>query len=254
MDLGLKGKKAVVSGATRGIGRRIVDTLAAEGCDIALCARQEDQVKDTVNALSARGIKAIGETVDVRDKEAYTGWVQRSGEALGGIDILVPNVSAGGGMERGEQHWYDNLEIDVLGTTRAVETAMPMLEASDCGAIIIISTTAAVETFIAPMPYNAMKAGLLTYCSQLSQMVAGKGIRVNAVSPGPIYFEGGAWDYIKNNMPDFYNGMLAKCPMGRMGTPEEVANVVCFLASPAASWVTGQNVLIDGAFTQRVDF
>lgn len=254
MDLGLKGKKAVVSGATRGIGRRIVEALADEGVDIAICARKADQVEEAVAALQARGVKAVGEAVDVKDKEAYTAWVARSGEELGGIDILIPNVSAGGGMDRGEQHWYDNLEVDILGTTRAIEAAMPMLVASEAGAIVMISSTAAVETFVAPQPYNAIKAALLTYSSQLSQAVAKDGIRVNSVSPGPIYFEGGSWDFIKNNIPQFYEGTLAKSPFGRLGSPEEVARVVTFLASPAASWVTGQNICIDGGFTQRVDF
>ncbi len=254
MDLGLKGRKLIISGATRGIGRRVADLMASEGVDVALCARNADQVNEAVESLKAKGVKAIGEAVDVKDKEAYEGWVARSAEALGGCDILIPNVSAGGGMDRGEQHWYDNLELDILGTTRAINAALPSLKASDAGAIVIISSTAAVETFVAPQPYNAIKAALLTHSSQLAQALAGEGIRVNAVSPGPIEFEGGSWDFIKKNIPQFYEGTVKKSPMGRLGTPEEVARVIAFLASPAASWVTGQNICIDGGFTQKVSF
>ena len=251
MDLGLKGKKAIVTGATRGIGRRIVNLLADEGVDIALCARKADEVKDAVKALESRGVTAIGEVVDVKDGDAYTAWLKKSAEALGGVDIFVPNVSAGGGMD-GEQNWWNNFEVDVLGTVRGCEAVTPWLQKSDSGAIVVIATTGAVETFMAPMAYNALKGGLVIYTKQLSQFLADKGIRVNAVSPGPIFFEGGAWDQIKQHMPDLYQGTLAQIPAGRFGTPEEVANAVVFLASPAASLITGVNLVADNGFTKRV--
>ncbi len=251
MDLGLKGRKALVTGATRGIGRRIVEQLADEGVDIALCARKAEEVKETVAALESRGVKAIGEVVDVKDGPSYTAWIRQSAEALGGLDIFVPNVSAGGGMD-GEQNWWNNFEVDVLGTVRGCEAAIPFLEKSDAPAIVVIATTGAVETFMGPMAYNALKGGLVVYTKQLSQFVAPKGIRVNAVSPGPIYFAGGAWEMIEKHMPQVYEGTLAQCPMGRMGTPEEIARTVAFLASPAASLITGVNLVADGGFTKRV--
>lgn len=247
----MKGKKAIVTGSTRGIGRAIVELLTDEGADVAICARKADEVAQAVETLSAKGVRVIGEAVDVKDGDAYRAWIEESAEALGGLDIFVPSVSAGGGLE-GEASWWKNFEVDVLGTVRGCEAALPYLEKSGAGAIVSILTTAAVETFMGPMAYNALKGGLAVYSKQLSQAVAGKGVRVNAVSPGPIFVEGGAWDYIKRNMRDTYDGIVAQIPIGRLGTPEEIANVVAFLASPRASLVTGVNVVADGGFTKRV--
>jgi NAD(P)-dependent dehydrogenase (short-subunit alcohol dehydrogenase family) len=250
MDLGLKGRKAVVTGGTRGIGRAIAEALAAEGVDVAVCARHAAEVTETVAALKAHGVNACGAAVDISQGEAYQAWVASAGAELGGIDIFVANVSAGGGM--GEDAWRANFETDLLGTTRGIDAALPSLKASGSGSIVVISSTAAVETFIAPQPYNAIKAALITHAKQLSQALAADGIRVNCVSPGPVYFAGGAWEYIKNNMADLYNGTMAQIPRGSMGTPAEVANAVVFLASPAASLITGVNLVADGGFTKRV--
>ena len=251
MDLGLNGKKAIITGATRGIGRAIAEQLAAEGASLAICARNADEVTATVEALTASGATCIGAAVDVSDKDAYQAWIASAAEELGGLDIFIPNVSAGGG-QMDENGWRANFEVDLLGTTRGIEAALPHLQASEAGAIVIIATTAAVETFLGPQPYNAIKAALITHGKQLSQALAGDGIRVNCVSPGPIYFAGGAWEFIENNMPDIYNATLADIPIGRMGTPQEIANTVAFLASPAASLVTGVNLVADGGFTKRV--
>lgn len=250
MDLGLKGKKAVVTGGSKGIGRAIANLLISEGADVAICARNEEEVNSAVASLSESG-KAIGAAVDVADKAALQGWITSVAEELGGIDILVPNVSAGGG-QMDENGWRANLEVDILGTTNAIEAAMPSLQASDAASIVAIATTAAVEDFLGPQTYNAMKAALIVHAQGLAQALGGSGIRVNTVSPGPIFIEGGAWEFIKNNMEDIYNGALAGQPSGRMGSAEEVANAVCFLASPAASWVTGTNLVVDGGFTKRV--
>ncbi len=250
MDLGLKGRKAVVTGGTRGIGRAIAEALAAEGCDVAICARNGAEVEETVTSLKAHGVNAVGAVVDIRDGTAYQGWIAAASAELGGIDIFIANVSAGGGM--GEDAWRANFETDILGTTRGIDAALPALKASGSGAIVVIGSTAAVETFIAPQPYNAIKAALVTHAKQLSQSLAVDGIRVNCVSPGPVYFAGGAWEYIKNNMAELYQSTLAQIPRGSMGTPEEVARTVVFLASPAASLVTGVNLIADAGFTKRV--
>jgi NAD(P)-dependent dehydrogenase (short-subunit alcohol dehydrogenase family) len=251
MDLGLSGKKALITGSTRGIGRAIANLLADEGADLAICSRNQEEVDSAVAELSAKGVKVTGAVVDVADKESYQAWIASAGEEMGGIDIFVPNVSAGGG-DMSEQGWLNNFNVDLLGTTRGVEAAMPFLEKSDAASIVVISSTAGVETFMGPAPYNAIKGALIIHAKQLSQALAPNGIRVNTVSPGPIYFEGGAWEFIKENMSELYDATLADIPQGHMGSPEEIANTVAFLASPAASLITGVNLVADGGFTKRV--
>jgi 3-oxoacyl-[acyl-carrier protein] reductase len=251
MDLGLKGKNAVVTGGSKGIGRAVANLLAAEGANVAICARNADEVAAAVAELAKSGVKAWGAAVDVADKDSLQGFVTQAASELGGIDILIPNVSAGGG-QMDENGWRANLEVDILGTTRAIEAAMPSLQASDAASIVVIGTTAAVEDFLGPQTYNAMKAALIVHSQGLAQALASSGIRVNCISPGPIMIKGGAWEFIENNLPDIYNSTLAGQPSGRMGSAEEVANAVVFTASPAASWVTGVNLVVDGGFTKRV--
>lgn len=251
MDLGLTGKRAIVTGATRGIGRRIAERLVLEGAAVAICARKQAEVDETVAALAAHGTTTWGRACDVANGDEYVAWIEAAIAALGGVDIFVPNVTAGGGRAPVEQ-WRANFEVDVLGTVRGCDTVIPKMTAG--GAIVAIGTTAAVETFMGANSYNAMKAALITYTKQLSQAVGPQGIRVNLVSPGPIEFAGGAWDRIRQNMPDLYERMRALEPMGRMGTPEEVADAVAFLASARASWITGVNLVVDGGFTKRVAF
>jgi NAD(P)-dependent dehydrogenase (short-subunit alcohol dehydrogenase family) len=251
MDLGLRGKKAIVTGATKGIGRGVIELLLAEGAEVSFCARTADEVAETVATLKRPGSEVIGEAVNVRDGEAYKAWLERTASALGGCDIFIPGVSGGGGMDS-EKNWVRNFEIDMLHTVRGCEALMPHLEKSGTGSIVIIGSTNAVETFAAPMAYNAIKAGLITYAKQLSQYVGKKSVRVNTVSPGPIYFEGGAWEMIKGTQPKFYDWALKQFPGGRMGTIEEIARVIVFIASPAASLITGSNIVADNGFTKRV--
>ena len=251
MDLGLAGKKALITGSTRGIGRAIANLLAAEGVDLAICSRNQGEVDSAVRELSATGVKVTGAVVDVADKAAYQGWIASAAAELGGLDIFVPNVSAGGG-DMSEEGWLNNFNIDLMGTTRGVEAALPFLEKSSAAAVVIISSTAGVETFMGPQPYNAMKGALVIHGKQLSQALAPAGVRVNCVSPGPVFIEGGAWDYIKANMTELYDSTLSQIPQGHMGSAEEVANAVVFLASPAASLITGVNLVADGGFTKRV--
>ena len=253
MDLGLRGKRAIVTGATKGIGRAIVELLASEGADIGFCARTEEEVEETAKALSAKGVQAVGAAVNVRDGDAYKAWLEKTATTLGGCDVFIPNVSAGGGMDS-EKNWWKNFEIDVLHTVRGCEALMEHLKKSGQGSVVIISSTNALETFAAPMAYNAMKAALITYSKQLSQFVGRQNVRVNSVSPGPIYFEGGSWEMIKGTNQKFYESTLRAIPSGRMGTPEEVARVVVFLASPASSLMTGANVVADNGFTKGVRY
>ena len=250
MELNLSGKKAVVTAASRGIGLSIAQALADEGVDLAICARSEGGLESARKDLEARGVQVFAQSVDVGDGDALRGFVAASVESLGGLDILVCNTSGGSGM--GDEAWQANLDIDVLGAARAAEAATPALAESEAASMVFISSTAAVEYLGVPQPYNAMKAALIAHASDLAQALAPKGIRVNCVSPGPIYFEGGNWEMIKNAMPAIYERTLAQCAIGRMGRPEEVANAVTFLASSAASLITGANLVVDGGLTKRV--
>lgn len=250
MDLGLKGKKAIVTGGKRGLGLATAQLLAREGCDVAICARGD--VAEAVASISALGVKAYGEGIDAGDGAAYKAWLTKAAEQLGGCDIFVHNMSGASG--RGEEQWVKNLNLDVLGLVRANEVLSPIMEANGGGSIVCLSTIAAQEEFAGPGSFGAMKAAMVAYASNISQTLAPKGIRVNIVSPGPVFFEGGNWDTIKQNMGDFYNMIVNKMPIKRLGDPSEVANTIVFLASPAASLITGANVVIDGGFTKRINF
>ena len=234
--------------------------LVAEGASVAICARQPDGVAERVEALTAElapGAVAWGSAVDLGDHDAVRAWVRAAGERLGGIDVVVSNASALGGPPDTIEKWRKVFEIDVLGAVALVEEAMPFLEASDAAAIVQMSTITAVEYHGYPggtRSYGALKASLLNWVSQLAIELAPKGIRANAVSPGPIFIADGSWGGIEKRNPEYFEANRAHHPSGRLGTPEEVANVVAFLASPAASWVTGENVVVDGGFTRRVAF
>jgi NAD(P)-dependent dehydrogenase (short-subunit alcohol dehydrogenase family) len=251
MDLGLKGKKAIVTGGSRGIGRCIAEHLADEGVDVAICARKAEGLQEAVAAFQAKGVKTFSKVVDVSKADEYKSFITEAAEALGGLDIFIHNVSAMVGQ--GEEGWMKSFQIDMMGAVRGAEAAQPYLEKSQAGSVIFIGTTAAVENFGPPNPYSAMKLALLAYTNDLGQALARKGIRVNTVSPGSIYFKGGAWDRVEKGMPEYFQQVKKSIPFGRYGTPEEVARVVVFMASPAASWVTGTNIIVDGGQHKGVD-
>ena len=252
MDLGMSGMKALVTGGSRGIGRCIAETLADEGCSVGICARNEDGVKEAVEALKAKGVDATGSAVDVSDGEALKAWVKSAADDLGGLNIYVSNVSAMAIMPD-ENSWRTSLDIDIMGTILGIEAATPRLIESGKGAIIVIGTIASVEVG-GVSPYAAVKAALLPYVKGLANSLASKGVRANTVSPGSVFFEGGVWDMIKKNMPERYEGTLKRNKLGRMASPQDVANAVVFLASPAAEFITGTNLIVDGALTNRVQF
>jgi 3-oxoacyl-[acyl-carrier protein] reductase len=253
MDLGLAGMKALVTGGTKGIGRAIAEHFAAEGCDVAICARSAEEVAQTVAALSQRGVKATGRAVDVADGPALTQWVGDVGIELGGIDVVVSNVSALA-IGQDEASWQAAFNTDMMGTVRAVNAAMPFLEKSTAASIVVISSVSGREVDFAAGPYGVFKAALIHYAKGLSFQLAAKNIRVNTLSPGNTYFPGGVWEKIEHGNPELYKQALVLNPTGRMGKPEEMARGVVFLASPAASFITGTNLVVDGALTRGVQF
>jgi len=252
MELGLKGLRACVTGGSRGIGLAIARVLADEGAHVALCARGAAGVEVARKDLEARGVRVHAEAIDVREPDQLRAFVTRSGERLGGLDILISNPSGGAGT--GDDAWRSTFEVDLMGAVRSVDAALPALAKSQAASVVFISSTAALETFMGPTSYNALKAALIVHSNGLSQALAAQKIRVNTVSPGPILIEGGSWDQVRKGAPQMYQSTLAQIPLGRMGSDAEVARAVAFLASPAASFITGVNLVVDGGFTKRVDF
>lgn len=256
MDLRLNGKRAIVTGGTRGIGRAVAESLAAEGVSVAVCARNQSQVDETVEALRKNRVDAIGGRVDIADGPALKAWITATGEALGGIDILV---SCPGALVRqnSESDWQRNFAIDVLGAVRSFEAARPFLERAarqkGDAALVIIASAAAAEAD-EESSYGPMKAALVHFAKGIARQQASRHIRANVVSPGTIYVKDGYWGKVERDEPDRFMTFLKRNPTGRMGSPQDVANAVLFLASPVSSFTTGINLIIDGAYTARVNF
>jgi 3-oxoacyl-[acyl-carrier protein] reductase len=251
MDLGLRGLRAIVTGGSKGIGRRAADILADEGCNVSICARNDAEVKAAVDALKAKGVVAHGEAVDVADKGELEGWVGHAAKALGGIDIVVANVSALA-VQDNEEAWQNAFAVDMMHTVRTVTAALPWLEQSKHPSITIVSSVSGREIDFTGPAYGGFKAALVHYAQGLAYRLAGKGIRANAVSPGNVYFEGGIWAWIVANNQDLVQQALALNPTGRMAKPEEIGRGIVFLASPASSFTSGTNLVIDGALTKGV--
>jgi 3-oxoacyl-[acyl-carrier protein] reductase len=255
MDLGLAGRRALVSGGSQGIGRAVASRLLREGASVAICARDEQGVATAVKELEVQGA-VVGNVCDFADEQAVRRWVELAAEALGGIDIVVSNASASGQHGTGPDPWETSYRVDVLGCVALCEAAKPHLERSDAAAIVQIGTTTAIEHHDVPInpSYGAMKAATINYMAQLAQRWGPEGIRANTVSPGPVLIEGRKWDSLRERRPAIFERDRDAHPTKRMGTADEIANLVVMLASPAASWVNGANLVVDGGFTKRVGF
>jgi 3-oxoacyl-[acyl-carrier protein] reductase len=251
MDLGLTGKRALVTGATKGLGRAIAETLLAEGASVAICARDADGVAAAVDEMSTAGT-IIGASVDAADSAALTEWVRSSAEQLGGIDIYVHNTS--GKPAKTPEGWLNNFNIDLMSLVLGVEAASDAL-ADGGGSLISIGTTATAEHFASGSgSYSAFKSAVTNWTLGQAQVLGARGIRCNVISPGPIFVEGGDWNKIKDHMADFYDATAKAHPGGELGTPQDVANVAAFLASDRARHVNGVNITVDGGFLKRIDF
>jgi NAD(P)-dependent dehydrogenase (short-subunit alcohol dehydrogenase family) len=250
MDLQLAGTRVVVTGGTRGIGRAIVEAFLDEGAHVAFCARDSDEVAATTSALSDRGSVA-GSTVDVGDADGLAAWVEQSARSLGGLDVVVANVSALA-IPDTEENWQTSLNVDLMHTVRLVRAALPHLERSDAASIIAISSVSGRESDFASGPYGTAKTAIIGYIHGLALHLADKGIRANTVSPGNTYFEGGVWASIETADPELYKTAVDLNPTGHMGTPEDIARPVVFLASRSARRISGTNLVVDGALTRGI--
>ncbi len=246
MDLGLTGRNCVVTGGSRGIGRAIALGLAAEGANVAICARQEDSLRATEQDLAATGVRVHAAACDIADPAALAAFLSGARSALGSVDILVHNASAlavGPTLE----DWEASLKVDVMAGVRASEQVIPWMVEAGGGSILFVSSVSGLEAD--PMPaygYTAAKAALIAHAKKLAVMRAPEGIRVNAIAPGSTEFPGGGWAMIKENQPELYESVRAGIPWGRLGTLEEIADVAVFLVSPRAGWVVGECVSVDG--------
>lgn len=275
MDLELKGKKVIVSAATRGIGRRIVEGFLDEGAIVSFCGRRArsgepnpsdkevyatqlagDGVEDAVEALSSRG-KVYGSVVDCGYFDQVTAWVEKAAADMGGIDIVVSNASALGGIPRSRKGWDINYNVDLMSAVAMFDTALPHLKAAGGGAFVQMSTITAIENHAfgeSGLSYGAMKAALINYTHQLSVDYMKDGIRCNCVCPGPVWIPDGSWGFLGTEMPEYTEANRSRHPLGRFGKPEEIADAVLFLASARASWITGVNLTVDGGFTRNVKY
>lgn len=243
MDLGLRGLLAVVTGASAGIGAAVVRALAAEGCDVAFCARRQAGIDEMLRTTEALPGRVSGQVLDVADASGFADWLA----SLGRLDIFVPNVSALSG------DWLSAIAVDLQTTLACIEAALPALQRSPHAALTFIGSKAGSLAAPNSAAYGAVKAALAHYMKSLSTRLL-PAVRVNTVSPGDTLFTGGLWDRVQREEPEAFARVLARNPMQRLATPDEIARVVAFISSPAATFVSGANWYVDGGSTAHVQF
>ena len=274
MDLGLAGKKVIISAATRGVGRVTARTFLEEGAQVEICGRRpgggapftagaqgeghplaQDGVTDAVDYLSQFG-SVHGSIVDCADEAAVRNWVKEAGERMGGIDIAVSNASALGGGAATRQGWDTNYNVDLMSSVAMFESVYSFFKEAGGGAFVQTGSVSALEDhpFGDSFSYSAMKAALINYVHQLAHKYMAENIRCNTVCPGPTETADGSWGFLKDYMPDYYAHNLARHPAGRFGRPEEIANAIVFIASEKASWIMGENLTVDGGYTTHVKY
>ena len=245
MDLHLAGKKVIVTGASKGIGLAIANEFAKEGASVSICARGRDSLESARELIAGNGDNVYADICDVSDKKNLIKYIENAVQNLGGLNILVNNPS-GFGRSDDEDGWQVGIDIDLMALVRASWTAVPFIEKTGGGSIIHTSSISGLTSSLRTPPYGAVKAAVIQYTKTQALQLASKNIRVNCIAPGSIDFPGGTWDDAKKNNPKLYAGIQNSIPFGRLGRPEEVAKLAVFLASDAASWVTGETVAVDG--------
>ena len=245
MSFDFTGRRVVVAGGSRGIGRAIALGFAAAGADVSICARGAEALEDTRRDIAGLGRNAHAASCDLGDGLAVQRYVDEAAAALGGIDVLVNNASAFG-LGDAEDDWAGSFQVDVMAMVRASHAALPALRARPGGSIVHISSIAGLRPSARAAAYGAAKAAMIHYTSSQAAQVAREGIRVNCIAPGSIEFPGGLWDERRRRGDALYDRTLASIPFGRLGGPDEIADVALFLASHGARWVTGQTVVVDG--------
>ncbi|KAJ5577428.1 isoepoxydon dehydrogenase [Penicillium hispanicum] len=249
LETGLKGAHVLITGGTRGMGATMVRQFLQEGAHVSFCARTVTNTE--FNAVheslpSDNPARAVGTAVDIASKEATVNWVKASAERVGRLDVVIANASLMY-MDGETKHWHESFAVDVMGFVELVKAAEPYLEQSPQASVIVQSSFMGREFYRSPpAAYGPCKAAQLQHVQELSQYLGPKGIRVNAISPGPVLCEGGPWEKYSREMPEWVEEQRLKIPLKRLGGPQEISNVAVFLASPLASFVSGTNVLADG--------
>ncbi|TVQ44143.1 MAG: SDR family oxidoreductase [Gammaproteobacteria bacterium] len=252
MDLELNGKVALVTGASRGIGRAIAEGLAAEGVRLVITARGAEALEETQRALQATGAEVLAVPADVGDDTSVTALVEQAREHFGRIDILISNASALA-VSGDRASWEASLNVDVMGAVRLVEAVLPMMKAEGGGSVLLVSSTSSIEA--APMEdfgYTAAKAALNAYAKKLAVVEGSHGIRTNALLPGSTEFPGGGWEMMREHQPTIYEIVRQSVPSGRLGTPKEIADAAVWLVSPRAGWVNGAALVVDGGQSKAI--